>query len=100
MSYSITITALAIDDIQDGLEFYNSRVTNLGFRFAHEVDAALQDIAAIPTAYSYRYKNVRGKQLRKFPYVIFFIITDSSHSIEVLRIFNAYQDPFWIDKKP
>ena len=45
MSYSITLTPPAIDDIQYGMEFYNSRVTNLGFRFAHEVDAALQDIA-------------------------------------------------------
>jgi len=62
--------------------------------------AALQDIAAMPTAYGYRYKNVRGKQLRKFPYLIFFLINDSNHSIEVLRIFNAYQDPFWINKKP
>lgn len=61
MSYSITLTPLAIDDIQDGFEFYNSRVANLGFRFAEEMDAALHDIAPMPTTYGFRYKNVTGK---------------------------------------
>jgi len=57
--FHIPLTQYAIHDIEDGLEFYNSRVTNLGCRFADEIHAALQDIAAMPTAYSYRYKNVR-----------------------------------------
>ena len=99
MIYSINLAPPAINDIQDGLEFYNSRAANLGFRFADEVDAALQDIAAMLTAYGYRYKNIRGKQVKKFPYLIFFIVNDSNLSIKVLRIFNGYQDLFWINKK-
>lgn len=94
MIYSINLTPTAIADIQDGLEFYNSRAANLGFRFADEVNAALQDIATMPNAYGYRYKNVRGKQVRKFPYLIFFTINDTNFFIEVLRIFNGYQDHF------
>ena len=72
MIYSIYLTPTAINDIQDGLEFYNSHSANLGFRFADEVDDALQAIAIMPTTYSYRYKNVRGKQVKNF-LILFFI---------------------------
>jgi len=41
MIYRINITPSALNDIQDGLEYYNSKAANLGFRFADEVDNSL-----------------------------------------------------------
>jgi hypothetical protein len=59
--FFINITPPALDDIQNGVDYYNSHSPNLGFRFADEVDNSLQAIAKMPLAYSYRYKNVRAK---------------------------------------
>lgn len=95
MIYSINITPTALEDIQSGIDYYNSRSADLGFRFADEVDNSLQAIVKMPAAYSYRYKNVRAKLAGKFPYLIFFTTNDNNFSIEVLRIFNTYQKPFW-----
>ena len=95
MSYSINLTASAINDIQDGLLFYNSRSANLGYRFTEEIDIALQEISFMPNAYGYRYKRVKGKQVKNFPYLIFFIVDEGNLSINVLRIFNGYQEPFY-----
>jgi toxin ParE1/3/4 len=98
MQYTINLTPAALEDIQDGLDYYNSCSANLGFRFADEVDSSLQAIAKMPTAYGCRYKNVRAKLLYKFPFLIFFIINDSSPDIDVLRIFNTSQEPYWEKK--
>ena len=91
MPFTINLTPAAVDDIQTAMEYYNSRSPNLGYRFTDEVDNSLQAIAKMPEAYGYRYKNVRGKLLYKFPFLIFFIIDDSRFIVEVLRIFNTSQ---------
>lgn len=93
--FSINISPSVLDDIQSGVDYYNSRSLNLGFRFADEVDSSLQSIAQMPEAYSCRYKNVRAKLLYKFPYLIFFTINNNNNIVEVLRIFNTNQHPFW-----
>lgn len=99
MIYRINITPSALNDIQDGLEYYNSKAANLGFRFADEVDNSLQAIAKMPVAYGYRYKNVRGKLLYKFPFLIFFTVDEKNFSIDVLRIFHTSQNPYWLSDK-
>jgi toxin ParE1/3/4 len=96
--YHINITPAALDDIQDGLVYYNSKAANLGFRFADEVDNSLQAIAKMPAVYGYRYKNVRAKLLYKFPFLIFFTVDEDNLSVDVLRIFHTSQYPYWLNK--
>jgi plasmid stabilization system protein ParE len=96
MTYTINLTPPAVEDIQTAMDYYNSRSPNLGYRFTDEVDNSLQAIAKLPEAYGYRYKNVRAKLLYKFPFFIFFIIDDKKFTVEVLRIFNTSQEPYWI----
>ena len=96
MPHTISLTPAAVEDIQAAMDYYNSRSENLGFRFTDEVDSALQSIAKIPAAYGYRYKNVRAKLLYKFPFLIFFTVDDNKFTIDVLRIFNTSQDPYWV----
>ena len=74
MHYSIYITPTALDDLQEGFDFYNNRIANLGFRFGDEVDNALEAVAKNPTRYPFRYQNVRAKIVAKFPYLIFYTI--------------------------
>lgn len=97
--YSINITPTALNDIQNGLDYYNIKAINLGFRFADEVDNSLQAIAKMPAAYGYRYNNVRAKLLYKFPFLIFFTVDDNNFSIDVLRLFHASQDSYWLNDK-
>jgi len=96
MVYQVTITPTALNDIQEALDYYNGISPNLGYRIADEIDASIVRISIMPLAYSFRYKNVRAKNLAKFPYLIFFICNTENHTITVLRIFNTYQDSFWL----
>ena len=47
MAYSVYITPTAIKDIEEALGYYNSKVSNLGFRFTDDFDYNLQSIAQI-----------------------------------------------------
>jgi toxin ParE1/3/4 len=93
MPYSIFITPAASDDIEVAIEYYNALSSDLGYRFADLVANYFDRIAAVPTASAIRYKNVRCKALKSFPYLITFTIDETAQSINILRVFNTYQEP-------
>ncbi len=95
MVYSSYLTPTALNDIDSAVNYYNDKVTDLGFRFADEVDISLQAIALQPNAYTERYKEVRGKLVKKFPYLILYRTNNSTQYVEVLRIFNTSLNPYW-----
>jgi len=93
MPYSIFITPAASDDIAVAIEYYNALSSDLGYRFADLVAIYFDRIAAVPTASAIRYKNVRCKPLKRFPYLITYTIDETKQSINILRVFNTYQEP-------
>jgi len=95
MPYKIYITPAAIDDIDEAVNYYNAKVADLGFKFADDVEDNLAAIAEHPNAFTERYNNVRGKLLKRFPYLILYNVNHVIQNIEVIRLFNTYQNPFW-----
>jgi toxin ParE1/3/4 len=93
MSYSIFITPTASDDIAVAVEYYNALSPDLGYRFSDQVASYFDRIAALPGASAIRYKNVRCKPVKRFPYLITYTIDESTKSISILRVFNTYQEP-------
>ena len=95
MTYNILITPTALLDISEAIDYYNTKAHNLGYKFADDLENNLRQIAVMPKAYSIRYKNVRGKLLKKFPFLILYAEREDLNSVEVLRVFNTYQNQYW-----
>jgi toxin ParE1/3/4 len=93
MSYSILVTPTATNDIAVAIEYYNALSADLGYRFADLVAIYFERIAILPSASAVRYKNVRCKPMKRFPYLITFTIDEDNHSVSILRVFNTYQEP-------
>jgi hypothetical protein len=93
MAYTILITPTATEDIAVTIEYYNAVATDLGYRFADLVADYFNRIAELPTASAIRYKNVRCKPMKRFPYLIMFTIDETAHTVNILRVFNTYQEP-------
>jgi len=93
MPYSIFITPTATDDIAVAIEYYNALSPDLGYRFADQVASYFDRIAALPTASAIRYKYIRCKPIKRFPYLITYTIDETAKSINILRVFNTYQEP-------
>jgi toxin ParE1/3/4 len=93
MPYSIFITPTATDDIAVAIEYYNALSLDLGYRFSDVVAEYFGRIAEMPTASAIRYKTVRCKPIKRFPYLITYSIDETRQSINILRVFNTYQEP-------
>ena len=95
MPYIIFVTPTAREDIEDGVEHYNAIAADLGYRFADLVAEYFDRIADLPTASAVRYRNVRCKPMKRFPYLIMFSIDVDAHAVHILRVFNTYQEPLY-----
>ena len=95
MKYTICITPTAADDIDAAIEYYNSLATDLGYRFADVINDYFEKIARSPTASAVRYKTIRCKPVTRFPFLITFTIDDINSTVNILRVFNTYQEPLW-----
>jgi len=93
--YNIYLTPAALADMAVATDYYNSKSDGLGKRMAGEVDATLDRIFVNPKIYSIRYRDIRAAKVATFPYLVFYKIKERNKSIQVLRIFNTHQQPFW-----
>lgn len=95
MPYTILVTPAATEDIAAGVEHYNAIATDLGYRFADLVVEYFDRIAELPTASAVRYRNVRCKPMKRFPFLIMFAVDEDAHAVNILRVFNTYQEPLY-----
>lgn len=95
MPYTIFITPTAMEDISAAIDHYNAIATDLGYRFSELVADYFNRIAGLPTASAIRYKDVRCKPMKRFPFLIMFTIDEKANAINILRIFNTYQEPLY-----
>jgi toxin ParE1/3/4 len=95
MLYAIKLSPSALADIIVARDYYNSKVDGLGRRMANEIDLVLNRIVAAPKANAVRYRQIRAAKVTSFPYLVFYKIEEKHKSIQVMRIFNTHQQPFW-----
>jgi len=95
MPYTIFITPTAEKDLQETIEYYNQKAEDLGYRFYDVVDEYFSRIALMPTASAIRYKDIRCKPMVAFPYLIMYTVDEKALTVNILRIFNEWQEPLW-----
>ena len=95
MFYTIFITPSAEKDLRAAVYYYNQNSEGLGFRFAKLAEEYFIRIALVPKASAIRYKNIRCKPMKTFPYLIMYTIDEKISTINILRIFNTWQKPLW-----
>lgn len=99
MAYRIIVHPSARLDLIEAIEWYNERQSNLGFRFYRATQTTIQLIKENPEVFAIRYKTTRTAIIRKFPFMIHFMIDKQTESITVLAVLCTYRNPeFWIEK--
>ncbi|RXK59732.1 hypothetical protein ESA94_11770 [Lacibacter luteus] len=78
MEYTLTIHALAAEDILEIARWYDLQLAGLGNRFALQLEIALTAIQKNPTAHNKATDETRKAFLKKFPYIIFFQLKENS----------------------
>jgi len=91
MSYKIVIEPRAIADIQDAVDYYETKREDLGAYFYQIVDEYIESIAKNPF-FQIRYKDYHGLPVKIFPYIILYYIDEKEKIVYILSVFNTSQN--------
>ena len=91
MSRSLVFRSQAALEITEAADWYESRSRGLGSEFLRTVDACIASIRRNPLLHPKTYSIYRRAALRRFPYGIFYTVTDDE--IIVVSCYHARRDP-------
>lgn len=91
MKYSILISQAAYEDIKAASEWYENQRVGLSHDFELCLEGGYEDIKSNPSAYQARFKNVRVKYIKRFPYGIHYFIDENI--IYVLAVLHTSKNP-------
>lgn len=92
MIFEVVIEPRAILDIQDAIDYYESKQIGLGEYFYQVIDEHIEALTKNPF-FQIRYEDYRGFPTKKFPFIIFYFIDEKLKMIYILSVFNTSLDP-------
>lgn len=92
-SYKVKISDDALLDIQNAADWYDERLPKLGSRFKKAVKTQIKLLKNNADGYSVRYGEVRCALVKKFPFLIHFIINEKNQIIEIFAVFHTSRNP-------
>ncbi|TPG43831.1 type II toxin-antitoxin system RelE/ParE family toxin [Flavobacterium pectinovorum] len=82
----------ALPDIQDAIDYYESKQIGLGDYFYQVIDEHIDTLTLNPF-FQVKYKDYHGIPTKKFPFIIFYFINEKLKTIYILSVFNTSLDP-------
>lgn len=90
--FKIVLYDEAISDFNKALEYYRNISPVVAKKFHSAVNSTFNDLKKNPF-YQIRYDNFRLKLVKKFPYLLHFIIDENIKTVFVYGIRNSHQNP-------
>jgi hypothetical protein len=91
MIYKSIISIAALLDIEEAIERYQSINSNLGNHIELSIYEGLEELELNPFICSKKYKEVRVKFIRRFPYGVHYIIDENQ--IKVFGFLHMKRNP-------
>jgi len=84
-------------ELNQAVDYYNACQPHLGWDFAQELHAAVQNIVAYPQAWTPLSRHTRRCLVRRFPYGVIYQIT--GNAIWIIAIMHLSRKPgYWKDR--
>lgn len=96
MPYFIVFEKQAEYDIQQAVNYYDEQQTGLGEKFWVAAKKHIASIRANPF-FQIRYGQIRCLPVKKFPFMIHFLLDEKAKIVYILSVFHTSQNP---DKWP
>lgn len=92
MAYQIKVEPEALDDIQQGIDWYNEQQSGLGRKFLAEVKMGFKSLKINPF-FQIRYDNVRCLPLKNYPFMVHFTVHEADKLVIIRAVFNTHLNP-------
>ena len=99
MNFKIKLRPEAQIDLTNALDWYENIDHKLTIYFFKIVTKGIEHIKKNPFGFTKRYKIVRILPLKRYPYLICYFVDKTSETINIIAIFNSYQDPLKWQKR-
>jgi len=90
--YEVIILDGALEDVQEAVDYYESRLEGLGERFEAELNDFFLTLETNPY-FEYRYDEVRCVPLKRFPFMVHFIVDRQKREVIVHAVFHTSLNP-------
>jgi len=87
----VRISPEADAELAEARQWYSNQRADLDLEFMESLDDALSRIVRDPQLYPIVYRNLRRAVLRRFPFAVFYEVTDDE--VQVVAIFHSRRDP-------
>ncbi len=92
-TYKLVIDRNALQDIQDITDWYNSQSKGLGARFQKQVKLQINKLRDNPNAHTIRYADIRCNVVKKFPFLIHYLVDEAAFLVEVFAVIHTSRNP-------
>ena len=93
MSYKIIVSPVASKNIEDAVEYYILKANkNVALDFLNDYRKTYKALKVSPF-YQFHDANYRFLPFKKFPYIAFFIVDESSKTVFLNAVFHTSQEP-------
>ncbi len=93
-SFIVIFSPVAIDEVEQTIDYYEERQSGLGKRFAAQLQLTLNAIKRNPFFASVLYDNIRCAGIKKFPYLVHYNI-DDDELVTVIAVYSTYKESLW-----
>lgn len=90
--FTLFIDNRAFADIQDAVDYYNKLTPGSGKKFERALEKEFAVLRSNPF-YQVRYKNIRCKLIRRYPYLIHYTLNSRLREIYVFAVICTHQNP-------
>ena len=91
MNYQVVVRSQAETDMAAAAAWYDQQSPGLGTEFLRAIDVGIASVARNPAMFATVYRNVRRALLRRFPYGLFFVL--SNKSVVIIACLHGKQSP-------
>jgi len=91
MKLEVVLRPQAETDLTVAIRWYQEKNPGLGYEFRQAVERSFRSIQLYPYSRSVVYRNVRRALVRRFPYAIFYTISEDE--IVILACLHVRRDP-------
>lgn len=79
-------------ELEDAIDFYESRSPNLGSEFLTEIENAISRVLEFPDAWSVLSGEIRRCHTRRFPYFLVYTL-DEFGDVLIISVFHQHRHP-------
>ena len=91
MAHKLVIQPEAERELEHAFHWYNEQRAGLGQEFLDCVDSVFARIRGNPDQYAISYRSARLALVRRFPFVIAYVL--EGDTVSVIAVFHRHRDP-------